>query len=43
MHVVIDRQKNHGIHFHILAKALCLSSGHHIHSNIIVGKLEGER
>ena len=43
MHVVIDRQKNHGIHFHILAKALCIFGGDHIHSNIIVGKLEGER
>jgi ribulose-bisphosphate carboxylase large chain len=25
MHAVIDRQKNHGIHFRVLAKALCMS------------------
>ncbi|KAL8226097.1 hypothetical protein R6Q57_018654 [Mikania cordata] len=43
MHAVIDRQKNHGIHFHVLAKALRISSGDHIHSGTIVGKLEGER
>ncbi|KAL2923307.1 Ribulose bisphosphate carboxylase large chain [Bienertia sinuspersici] len=43
MHVVIDRQKNHGMHFRVLAKALHLSSGDHIHAGTIVGKLEGER
>ncbi|KAI3894651.1 hypothetical protein MKW92_003101 [Papaver armeniacum] len=31
MHAVINRQKNHGIHFH------------HIHSGTVIGKLEGER
>ncbi|PUZ70114.1 hypothetical protein GQ55_2G199600 [Panicum hallii var. hallii] len=31
MHAVIDRQKNHGMHFH------------HIHAGTVVGKLEGER
>lgn len=42
MHAVIDRQKNHGMHFRVLAKALRLSSGDHIHAGTIVGKLEGE-
>ncbi|KAM3744748.1 hypothetical protein ACB098_06G075400 [Castanea mollissima] len=43
MHAVIDRQKNHGIHFHVLAKALRMSGGDHIHSDTVVVKLEGER
>ncbi|KAE9600975.1 putative ribulose-bisphosphate carboxylase [Lupinus albus] len=43
MHAVIDRQKNHGMHFRVLAKALHLSCGDHIHSCTVVGKLEGER
>jgi ribulose-bisphosphate carboxylase large chain len=43
MHAIIDRQKNHGMHFRVLAKALRLSSGDHIHAGIVVGKLEGER
>ncbi len=43
MHAVIDRQKNHGIHFRVLAKALRLSGGDHIHTGTVVGKLEGER
>jgi ribulose-bisphosphate carboxylase large chain len=42
MHAIIDPQKNHGMHFRILAKALCLSGGDHIHASIVVGKLEGE-
>jgi ribulose-bisphosphate carboxylase large chain len=42
MHAVIDRQKNHGIHFRVLAKSLRLSGGDHLHSGT-VGKLEGER
>nr|YP_009193422.1 ribulose-1,5-bisphosphate carboxylase/oxygenase large subunit [Takakia lepidozioides]UPM51648.1 ribulose-1,5-bisphosphate carboxylase/oxygenase large subunit [Takakia lepidozioides]BAG50118.1 ribulose-1,5-bisphosphate carboxylase/oxygenase large subunit [Takakia lepidozioides]BAI66345.1 ribulose-1,5-bisphosphate carboxylase/oxygenase large subunit [Takakia lepidozioides] len=42
-HAVIDRQKNHGMHFRVLAKALRLSGGDHIHSGTVVGKLEGER
>ncbi|KAJ8531141.1 hypothetical protein K7X08_025872 [Anisodus acutangulus] len=37
MHAVIDRQKNHGIHFRVLAKALRMSGGDHIHSGTIVG------
>ncbi|KAI9086731.1 hypothetical protein K1719_031325 [Acacia pycnantha] len=43
MHVVIDRQKNHGMHFRVLAKVLRLSGGDHIHAGTVVGKLEGER
>ncbi|KAF8380768.1 hypothetical protein HHK36_028258 [Tetracentron sinense] len=43
MHAVIDRQKNHGIHFRVLAKALRMSGRDHIHSGTVVGKLEGER
>ncbi|KAK4349167.1 hypothetical protein RND71_031922 [Anisodus tanguticus] len=43
MNAVIDRQKNHGILFRVLAKALCISGGDHIHSGTVVGKFEGER
>nr|YP_009589480.1 ribulose 1,5-bisphosphate carboxylase/oxygenase large subunit [Selaginella doederleinii]QBL76062.1 ribulose 1,5-bisphosphate carboxylase/oxygenase large subunit [Selaginella doederleinii] len=43
MHAVIDRQKNHGIHFRVLAKASRMSGGDHIHGGTVVGKLEGER
>uniref|UniRef100_A0A2N9IC74 Ribulose bisphosphate carboxylase large chain n=1 Tax=Fagus sylvatica TaxID=28930 RepID=A0A2N9IC74_FAGSY len=39
MHAVIDRQKNHGIHFRVLAKALRMSGGDHIHSGTVVGVL----
>ncbi|KAH7425867.1 hypothetical protein KP509_11G074700 [Ceratopteris richardii] len=43
MHAVIDRQRNHGMHFRVLAKALRMSGGDHIHVGTMVGKLEGER
>jgi ribulose 1,5-bisphosphate carboxylase large subunit-like protein len=43
MHAVIDRQKNHGMHFRVLYKALRLSGGDHIHAGTVVGKLEGDR
>jgi ribulose-bisphosphate carboxylase large chain len=43
MHAVIDRQKNHGIHFRVLAKCLRMSGGDHIHTGTVVGKLEGDR
>jgi ribulose-bisphosphate carboxylase large chain len=43
MHAVIDRQKNHGMHFRVLAKSLRMSGGDHLHSGTVVGKLEGER
>ncbi|KAJ4731817.1 Ribulose bisphosphate carboxylase large chain, partial [Rhynchospora pubera] len=42
MHAVIDRQKNHGMHFRVLAKALRMSGGDHVHAGTVVGKLEGE-
>ncbi|KAL2933174.1 Ribulose bisphosphate carboxylase large chain, partial [Bienertia sinuspersici] len=31
------------MHFRVLAKALHLSGGDHIHAGTVVGKLEGER
>ena len=43
MHAVLDRNPHHGIHFRVLAKALRLSGGDHLHSGTVVGKLEGER
>ncbi|KAL9419578.1 hypothetical protein AB3S75_037360 [Citrus x aurantiifolia] len=43
MHAVIDRQKNHGMHFRVLAKALHLSGGYHIHAGTVVSKLKTER
>ncbi|KAL5580662.1 hypothetical protein UlMin_013104 [Ulmus minor] len=43
MHAVIDRQKNQGIYFRVLAKALRMSGRYHIHAGTVVGKLEGER
>jgi ribulose-bisphosphate carboxylase large chain len=43
MHAVIDRQKIHAMHFRVLAKALRLFGGDHIHAGTIMGKLEGER
>eukprot|EP00969_Alexandrium_andersonii_P060020 2643318-Alexandrium_andersonii.AAC.1 len=43
MHAVVDRQKNHGIHFRVLAKTLRLSGGDHLHSGTVVGKLEGDK
>ncbi|KAI5421744.1 hypothetical protein KIW84_045248 [Lathyrus oleraceus] len=42
MQLSIDK-KNHGMHFRVLAKALRLSGGDHIHAGTVVGKLEGER
>jgi ribulose-bisphosphate carboxylase large chain len=35
MHAVIDRQRNHGMHFRVLAKALRLSGGDHLHSGTV--------
>jgi len=31
---VIDRQKNHGMHFRTLAKCLRMSGGDHIHTGV---------
>ncbi|CAI9294934.1 unnamed protein product [Lactuca saligna] len=38
-HAIIDKQKNHGIHFCVVAKALRMSGGDHIHSGTVVGVL----
>ncbi|PSO47683.1 MAG: ribulose-bisphosphate carboxylase large subunit [Cyanobacteria bacterium SW_9_44_58] len=43
MHAVVDRQKNHGMHFRTLAKCLRMSGGDHLHAGTVVGKLEGDR
>ncbi len=43
MHAVIDRQKNHGIHWRVLAKWLRMAGGDHVHNGTVVGKLEGDR
>jgi ribulose-bisphosphate carboxylase large chain len=43
LHAVVDRQKDHGIHFRVLAKWLRLAGGDHLHTGTVVGKLEGER
>jgi len=43
MHAVMDRNPRHGIHFRVLAKALRLSGGDHLHTGTVVGKLEGDR
>ena len=40
---VIDRKKNHDLHFRVLAKALRMFGGDHIHAGRVVGKLERER
>lgn len=43
MHAVIDRQRNHGVHFRVLAKWLRMAGGDHLHTGTVVGKLEGDR
>ncbi|KAK7310350.1 hypothetical protein RJT34_07812 [Clitoria ternatea] len=40
MHIVIDRQKNHGMHFRVLAKVLRLSGGDHIHADTVDSEVE---
>ncbi len=42
MHAIIDQQKNHGMHFCVFVKTLHLSNGDHIHSGIVMRKVEGE-
>ncbi|PHT34261.1 Ribulose bisphosphate carboxylase large chain [Capsicum baccatum] len=37
MDAVIDRQKNHGMHFWVLAKELRMSGGDHSHAGTIAG------
>lgn len=39
--LLIDK-KNCSIYFHVLGKALSISGGDHINTDIVVGKLEGE-
>ncbi|KAA0037838.1 ribulose-1,5-bisphosphate carboxylase/oxygenase large subunit [Cucumis melo var. makuwa] len=41
MHVAIDRLKNQGMHFRVLAKALRMSGGDHSHVGTIVGNGKG--
>jgi ribulose-bisphosphate carboxylase large chain len=41
MHAVFTRQKNHGIHFRVIAKWLRLTGGDHLHTGTVFGKLEG--
>ncbi|KAH7388140.1 hypothetical protein KP509_16G059900 [Ceratopteris richardii] len=43
MHAFIDRQRNHGMYFCVLAKALLMSRGDHIHAGTEVGKLEDHK
>ncbi len=43
LHAVLDRQKDHGIHYRVLAKWLRMAGGDHLHSGTVVGKLEGDR
>jgi ribulose-bisphosphate carboxylase large chain len=43
LHAVLDRQRNHGINYRVLAKWLRLAGGDHLHSGTVVGKLEGDR
>ena len=43
MYGVIYRQRNYNIHFRVLAKALRVSGGDHLHSGTAVKKLKGGR
>jgi ribulose-bisphosphate carboxylase large chain len=43
MHAVIDRQRNHGIHWRVLAKWCRMIGADHLHNGTVVGKLEGDR
>jgi ribulose-bisphosphate carboxylase large chain len=43
MHAVMDRQRNHGIAFLVLAKWLRLAGGDHVHTGTVVGKVEGDK
>jgi ribulose-bisphosphate carboxylase large chain len=42
-HAVIDRQRNHGVHWRVLAKWVRLIGADHVHNGTVVGKLEGDR
>lgn len=43
MHTVIDRQKNHDVHFCVLTKVLRLFDGDHVSIGTVAGKLEEEK
>ncbi|HZD70843.1 MAG TPA: ribulose-bisphosphate carboxylase large subunit [Actinomycetes bacterium] len=43
MHAVIDRQRNHGIHWRVLAKWCRMIGADHVHNGTVVGKLEADR
>ena len=43
MHAVVDRQRNHGIHWRVMAKWLRMAGGDQLHNGTVVGKLEGDR
>jgi ribulose-bisphosphate carboxylase large chain len=43
LHAVIDRQRNHGIHWRVLAKWCRMIGADHVHNGTVVGKLEGDR
>ena len=43
MHAVIDRQRDHGVHWRVLAKWCRMIGGDHVHNGTVVGKLEGDR
>jgi ribulose-bisphosphate carboxylase large chain len=43
MHAVVDRQRNHGIHWRVLAKWCRMIGADHLHNGTVVGKLEGDR
>lgn len=41
-HGTYTRQKNHGIHFRVIAKWMRMAGVDHIHAGTVVGKLEGD-
>jgi ribulose-bisphosphate carboxylase large chain len=43
MHAVVDRQRNHGIHWRVLAKWARMIGADHLHNGTVVGKLDGDR
>lgn len=43
MHAVIDRQRDHGIHWRVLAKWVRMAGADHVHNGTVVGKLEADR
>ena len=43
MHAVVDRQRNHGVHWRVIAKWLRMAGGDQLHNGTVVGKLEGDR